>query len=228
MGGIHQDINGRVMSGDSSTPVDGLWAAGECGCVSVHGANRLGSNSLSHCIIWGRITGAEAESHARASKAGHDAAEVREQVDESVSRLDTLLSRDHGEDAYQLKRELWETMDSHVNVYREAAGLQKAEKKLLELRGRAARISVPDKSEIYNTNFRDAIEIGNMIELAQAVVAGALQRRESRGSHARIEYPSRDDAAFLAHTIAVRTDGLPRITHAPVAITKWQPTERKY
>jgi len=228
MGGIHENIKGQIMKPDSSGPVDGLWAAGECGCVSVHGANRLGSNSLSHCIIWGRITGTEAERHARAAKSAHDVSEVRGQIDEAVQRLDTLLARESGENAYQLKRELWETMDAYVNVYRDAAGLEKAAKKLLELRGRSAGIAVHDKSGVYNTNFRDALEIGNMIELAQTVVAGALQRNESRGSHARIEYPKRDDAGFLAHTITNRTDALPRISRAPVAITKWQPMERKY
>jgi succinate dehydrogenase / fumarate reductase, flavoprotein subunit len=228
MGGIHENFQGQVMRDDSSAFIEGLWAAGECGCVSVHGANRLGSNSLSHCIIWGRMTGEAAENRALAVKSVPGSADVKEQIAEAANRLDIVLSREGGEDPYQLKKELWDTMDAYVNVYRETPGLEKAGGKLLELRGRYAGASVRDKSGVYNTNFRDALEIGNMIELAQTVVAGAILRKESRGSHSMVEYPKRDDASFLAHTIAYRTNGVPRISHAPVAITKWQPMERTY
>jgi succinate dehydrogenase / fumarate reductase flavoprotein subunit len=229
MGGIHENMQGQVMRDDGSSVVEGLWAAGECGCVSVHGANRLGSNSLSHCIIWGRVTGEAAERHARgAGDSAGAASAVKQQIDEGAGRLAALLARGGGEDPYELKKELWDTMDAWVNVYRETAGLEKAGAKLLELRRRSAGMSLRDKSGVYNTNLRDALEISNMIELAQAVVAGALLRKESRGSHARVEYPKRDDAGYLSHTIAYRTDGPPRISHAPVAITKWQPKERTY
>jgi succinate dehydrogenase / fumarate reductase flavoprotein subunit len=119
-------------------------------------------------------------------------------------------------------------MDGYVHVYREGSGLQKAAAKLSELRARYAEAQVRDGSERYNTNFRDVLEIGNMIELAQTVVAGALQRRESRGSHAMVEHPRRDDQGFLKHTLAYRTQDLPRISYAPVAVTRWQPTERTY
>jgi succinate dehydrogenase / fumarate reductase flavoprotein subunit len=119
-------------------------------------------------------------------------------------------------------------MDAFVHVFRETSGLEKARTKLAELRGRYSAIHVRDKSDVYNTNLRDALEIGNMIEIAQTVVEGALQRKESRGSHFMVEYPARDDANFLAHTLASRTDGFPKISRASVAITKWQPMERKY
>jgi len=228
MGGIHENIEGRVMMDDSSTPVEGLWAAGECGCVSVHGANRLGRNSLSHCIIWGRITGEAAVRRSLAMAVVPAAAEVRSQVDAAAHRVETIRSRAGGEDPYQLRRELWETMDAFVHVFRSTAELEKAGAKLAELRGRSAGIGVRDRSGVFNTNLRDAMEIGNMIELAQTVVAGAIQRKESRGSHFMVEYPKRDDAAFLSHTIAYRTEALPRISRAPVAITKWQPMERRY
>jgi succinate dehydrogenase / fumarate reductase flavoprotein subunit len=228
MGGIHENIDGRVMRDDTSTPVEGLWAAGECGCVSVHGANRLGSNSLSHCIIWGRITGEAAEKRALGIRSVRDSADVRDQIDSAVHRIETTRSREGGEDPYQLRRELWETMDAFVNVFRDTAELEKARGKLTELRGRYAGIGIRDRSGIFNTNLRDALEIGNMIELAQTVVEGAIQRKESRGSHFMVEYPRRDDANFLAHTLAYRTDGLPRLSRAPVGITKWQPMERKY
>jgi succinate dehydrogenase / fumarate reductase, flavoprotein subunit len=228
MGGIHENIQGQVMKDDASTPVEGLWAAGECGCVSVHGANRLGSNSLSHCVIWGRITGEAAARRALATKSFPGQDEVRDQIEAAAARLDELRSRRGGEDLYQLRRELWETMDSWVHVYRDQPGLQKARAKLAELHGRFATIGLSDHEETYNTEYRDALEIGNMIELARVVVASALTRRESRGSHAMVEFPTRDDAHHLEHTLAYRTEGEPRTASAPVAITRWQPMERKY
>ncbi len=228
MGGIHENINGQVMRDDSSATVEGLWAAGECGCVSVHGANRLGSNSLSHCIIWGRMTGESAQKSASAIRAIAETSGVRDQIEAAAHRLETIKGQEGSEDPYQLRKELWEAMDAFVHVYRDTAGLEKAQARLRELRGRYPQVRVRDKSDVFNTNMRDALELGNMIELAQTVVAGAIQRQESRGSHFMIEYPKRDDIRFLAHTISYRTDGLPRISHAPVAITKWQPMERKY
>jgi len=228
MGGIHENFGGQVMNGDASGPVEGLWAAGECGCVSVHGANRLGSNSLSHCIIWGRVTGDAAHQKAAAEKRAPDVGGIADQVNEAAQRIETLKRRNGKEDPYLLRKELWDTMDAYVHVFRHTAELGKAREKLAELRGRYAEVGVRDKGDIFNTNLRDALEIGNMIELGQTVVEGALQRRESRGSHFMVEYPKRDDAAFLAHTLTFRTGRFPRISRAPVAITKWQPMERKY
>ncbi|HVO39033.1 MAG TPA: FAD-binding protein [Spirochaetia bacterium] len=228
MGGIHENFGGQVMDSDASAPVEGLWAAGECGCVSVHGANRLGSNSLSHCIIWGRVTGHAAQQKASAEKRLPDIGGIADQVNEAAQRIETLKRRSGNEDPYLLRKELWDTMDAYVHVFRHIAELDKAREKLAELRGRYAEVGVRDKGDVFNTNLRDALEIGNMIELGQTVVEGALQRRESRGSHFMVEYPKRDDAGFLAHTLAFRTGSFPRISRAPVAITKWQPMERKY
>ncbi|MGA2615462.1 MAG: FAD-binding protein [Spirochaetia bacterium] len=228
MGGIHENIRGEVMRDDSSQTVQGLWAAGECGCVSVHGANRLGSNSLSHCVIWGRMTGEAAQKRALETRSMPGLDGVTDQINEAAHRVETLKAQDGKEDPYQLRKELWETMDAFVHVFRETPGLEKARTKLADLRNRYPGIQVRDKSDVFNTNFRDALEIGNMIEIAQTVVEGAIQRRESRGCHFMVEYPKRDDANFLAHTLAYRTDRFPRISRAPVAITKWQPMERKY
>jgi len=228
MGGIHENLQGQIMKDDSSTPLEGLWAAGECGCVSVHGANRLGSNSLSHCVIWGRITGEAAARRAMEVRAAPRADDVRPELDAACGRLDALLSRTGKEDPYQLRRELGETLDNFVHVYRDEQGLKKAEAALAALRGRFRDVGVQDPSEVFNTNLRDVLEIGNMLELAQAVTAGALNRRESRGSHARVEHTTRDDANFLKHTLAYRTEGLPRLSFIPVARTRWEPMERKY
>jgi len=228
MGGIHENLSGQVMRDDSSHPVDGLWAAGECGCVSVHGANRLGSNSLSHCVIWGRMTGEAAARRAMESRSTPGIQPVRAEVDAACGRLDALLSRPGKENPYQLRRELGETMDTFVHVYRDEQGLAKAQDAISSLRDRYREAGVEDTSDVFNTNLRDVLEIGNMLELAQAVTAGAIARRESRGSHARVEHPARDDANFLKHTLAYRTDGLPRLSYIPVARTKWEPMERKY
>jgi succinate dehydrogenase / fumarate reductase flavoprotein subunit len=228
MGGIHENLEGQVLLDDGATPVAGLWAAGECGCVSVHGANRLGSNSLSHCVIWGRITGEAAARRALGQASFAEGGEAGDAVDGACGRLEGLRARQRGEDPYELRRQLWETMDAHVHVYRDTSGLQQAQTALSELRARYSQARVSDRSEIYNTNLRDTLEIGNMIELAQTVVAGAMRRRESRGSHAMVEFPRRDDAGFLKHTLTYRTEGLPRVSYAPVAITRWQPAERKY
>jgi succinate dehydrogenase / fumarate reductase flavoprotein subunit len=227
MGGIHENIRGEVM-GEDSRPVEGLWAAGECGCVSVHGANRLGSNSLSHCIIWGRMTGEAAQKRASEAAGMPDLAPVADAIAEAAHRVRTAKLREGTEDPYQLRKELWETMDGFVHVFRDTSGLEKARAKLVELRAMYAAVRVRDKGDVFNTNLRDALEIGNMIEIAQTVVEGALQRKESRGSHFMVEYPKRDDANYLAHTIACRTGGFPRISRAPVAVTRWQPMERKY
>jgi len=228
MGGIHESLQGQVMADDSTTPVEGLWAAGECGCVSVHGANRLGSNSLSHCVIWGRITGEAAARRAMESKSAPGGDDVKSQLDAACGRLDALLSRRGKEDPYQLRRELGETLDAFAHVYRDEQGLRKAETTLADLRERFREVGVQDPSEVFNTNLRDVLEIGSMLELSQTVAAGALQRKESRGSHARVEYPTRDDVNFLKHTLSYRTEGLPRISYIPVSRTRWEPMERKY
>lgn len=226
MGGIHSNIFGQVLMDETGRAVKGLWAAGECGCVSVHGANRLGSNSLSQCVIWGRVTGEEAAKYALETR---DPKQISESlIDVATKELERYESASGPENPYQLRKELWETMDSYVYVYRTVAGLEIAKKKLMELRKRYQDIYVKDKGKVFNSNLRDAIEIGNMIELAQTVVEGALARRESRGSHAMEEFPKRDDANFLKHTLAFRTDDYPRIAYSPVKITKWQPMERVY
>jgi len=228
MGGIHENVRGEVMAADADQTVRGLWAAGECGCVSVHGANRLGSNSLSHCIIWGRMTGEAAQKVAAESRSIPDLNQVIDQINSAADHVQALKLQNGKEDPYQLRKELWETMDANVHVYRKTDELRNARAKLEELRARSPAVDVKDKRDVFNTNLRDSLEIGNMIEIAQTVVEGALQRKESRGSHFMVEYPKRDDANFLAHTLAYRTDGAPRMSHSPVAITKWQPMERKY
>ncbi|MDG6931402.1 MAG: succinate dehydrogenase/fumarate reductase flavoprotein subunit [Nitrososphaerota archaeon] len=226
MGGINVNLRGQVML-DEGNAIEGLWAAGECGCVSVHGANRLGSNSLSQCVIWGKMEG-EAAAELAMKNELMPVDDIAGMLDSAEGEIDGLLANQGTENPYQLRKELWDTMDANVYVFRTVAGLETARKKLRELRDRYREIYVSDKGSVYNANLREAIEIGNMIELAQAIVEGAINRKESRGAHAMVEFPARDDGNFLKHTLAYRTEGFPRVSYLPVNITRWQPMERKY
>jgi succinate dehydrogenase / fumarate reductase flavoprotein subunit len=229
MGGIHTNIRGQVMMDDDKTVVEGLWAAGECGCVSVHGANRLGSNSLSQCAIWGRITGEEAAERAlKIDSSPKSDPELEKRADTEMKKLEKLWSNEGTENPYTLRSEMWDTMDSFVYVYRETSGLEKAKQKIGELKRRYSNVYVEDKGRVYNTNLRDVLEIGNMLELAEVIILGALARKETRGAHAMVEYPKRDDKNWLKHTLAYRTNESPRLSYIPVNITKWEPQERKY
>ena len=220
MGGIETDING-------ATRIKGIWAAGEAACVSLHGANRLGSNSTAECLVWGKITGAET---ARYCDEVTDMAAVNEtQIEAERTRIfGGLLNNDGQENIYDLRRELRATMDTYVGVFRTGDGLQKALNHIKDLQRRFGNISLPDKSATYNTNLIHALELQNLLDLAEVMVTGALTRTESRGAHARRDYKIRDDQNWHKHTLAFFTpDGLV-LDYKPANITKWKPVERKY
>jgi succinate dehydrogenase / fumarate reductase flavoprotein subunit len=225
MGGIHVGIDGNVLS-VSGKKVSGLWAAGECGCVSVHGANRLGSNSLSQCVIWGKITGEKAAKRALA-RSKTTLPLVGRLYDEE-GKINILLTKNGSESPYEIRRELWAAMERDVNVYRNNAGLRRALKTVHELKERFKDVSVEDKSKVYNTNLRDTVEIGNMIGLAETVITGAINRKESRGAHAMHEYPSRDDKNFLKHSIMYKKKEGITLEYVKVKITNWKPEARHY
>jgi succinate dehydrogenase / fumarate reductase flavoprotein subunit len=139
-----------------------------------------------------------------------------------------LLGREQGDDPYAIKKELWATMDSNVYVYRNEQGLTEALKKVRELRARYSKVRVEDKSKNFNTNLTGTLEVGNLLDVAEAVVTSALLRKESRGGHARKDFPKRDDVNFLKHSMVYYTPEGPRVEYLPVVITKWAPMERKY
>ncbi len=226
MGGIHTNIDGNVISGPKGVIV-GLWAAGECGCVSVHGANRLGSNSLSECVIWGKITGNAA---ARLASKGRPVSDevIKNTLAAEEKRIISMIESDGKENPYDIRRDLWRTMDAKVGVYRDAKALTEAVHEIGALQKRFAHIGLGDKGRVYNTNLKDTLEIWNMLLLSRAVAECALNRRESRGAHSRKEYPKRDDKNWLKHTIVTLGDDKNKITYGKVKITKWQPEERKY
>ena len=219
MGGIHTDIDGK-------TPVEGIWAAGEAACVSLHGANRLGSNSTAECLVWGAITGRQAARHARSRKAPPDP--PMEEAKEEFARLQRLLDSRGSESLYEIRSRLRQVMDEKVGVFRDEAGLREALAEVRALKERFAHIKLDDRSWIYNTDLVSALELENMLDLAEVTVLGALERRESRGAHARRDYPKRDDERFLVHTLAYYTDKGPRLEYIPVRITTWKPVERTY
>ncbi len=219
MGGIHVDIDGKVPS------VEGLWAAGEAACVSIHGANRLGSNSTAECLVWGRITGELAARFAASTK--HDTLD-QEALKKAQAYLQSMLDRKGNESPYAIKHELQRTMDRFVGVFRTGDELEEAVRIIRELRKRYENIRVVDTSRVYNQDLQTAIETGFLLDLGLVVAEGALRRTESRGAHARRDYPERDDENWLKHTLATWTPEGPEFSYIPVTITYWKPVERKY
>ena len=219
MGGIETDIDG-------ATRILGIWAAGEAACVSLHGANRLGSNSTAECLVWGGIAGQQIADKLGDLPAPPPLAEAR--VTGARAHVDEILSRKGDQDLYALRQELRGAMDKHVGVYRSGAGLAAALETIREIKERAMRAPVVDKSRVYNSNLFHALELENLLELAEVTVAGALGREESRGAHSRRDFTARDDDTWLRHTLAWYTGDGPRFEYKPVAITTWKPVERKY
>lgn len=219
MGGIHTDIEG-------ATPIEGIWAAGEAACISLHGANRLGSNSTTECLVWGKIAGSNAAKYAQQKKTFPPISEAILKAEET--RIFGRFSPNGKESAYALRRELQRTMDKNVGVFRTAEGLNTASARIQELKQCLSHMKVVDKSRIYNTDLLAALEVENLIDLAEVIVAGASARTESRGAHSRRDFPQRDDINWLKHTLAYYTPTGPHLEYIPVRITLWQPVERKY
>ena len=220
MGGIEADIDGR-------TKAENVWAAGEVACHSMHGANRLGCNSTAECLVWGDITG-KGIARYLGQGAKLDAAPEGRAREEEKRIFDGLLRQTGTENPAHIRRELRTLMDRHAGVYRTGQSLAEGLDKLAELRRRFRNIVVPDKSRIYNSNLIRTLETGNMLELAEALLLAGLRREESRGAHARTDFPSRDDEKFLGHSMVFYTGGTPRLESKPVSITTWKPVERKY
>ena len=220
MGGIEADING-------ATKVRGVWAAGEVACHSMHGANRLGCNSTAECLVWGGITGSEILKYLQANPA---LPKLRgDVIDAEYARIFVdLLERKGTENQYDIKRELREAMDQHAGVYRTAKSMSEGLKKVQNLLQRYQRIMIQDKGQVYNTNLINALELENLLNLAEVLLTAALAREESRGAHARTDFPTRDDEKWLKHTLVAYSPEGPKLSYKPVAITKWKPVERKY
>ncbi|MFD8937009.1 succinate dehydrogenase flavoprotein subunit [Streptomyces sp. NPDC059578] len=229
MGGIPTNVQGEVLS-DNTTVVPGLFAAGEVACVSVHGANRLGTNSLLDINVFGRRAGiAAAEYSAKADYVDLPQDPARLVVDQ----VEHLRASTGTERVAELRKELQETMDANVMVFRTEQTIKTAVDKIAELRARYKNVSVQDKGKRFNTDLLEAIELGNLLDLAEVMAISALARKESRGGHYREDYPNRDDVNFMRHTMAYREvdaagSETVRLDYKPVVQTRYQPMERKY
>jgi succinate dehydrogenase / fumarate reductase flavoprotein subunit len=226
MGGIPTDIDGRVVIGEAETPVPGLYAAGECACVSVHGANRLGTNSLLDIVVFGKRGGADMARFA----AEVDLPETPEHpAERTLALLDPILTRTEGDNAADIRTELQDQMFDLAFVVRSEDGLRKMQDILGGLRERYGRVAIDDKGAIFNTDLMETVELGFLLDCADALVASALARDESRGGHYREDHPMRDDANWLKHTLATReADGSIRLDYKPVKMGPYVPMERKY
>jgi succinate dehydrogenase / fumarate reductase, flavoprotein subunit len=228
MGGIPTTVTGQVLRDNTST-VPGLYAAGECACVSVHGANRLGTNSLLDINVFGRRAGIAAASYAQ----GHDFVDMPpEPAAMVVGWVADILSEHGNERVADIRGALQQSMDNNAAVFRTEETLKQALTDIHALKERYSRISVHDKGKRFNSDLLEAIELGFLLELAEVTVVGALNRKESRGGHAREDYPNRDDVNYMRHTMAYKqgTDLLSdiRLDFKPVVQTRYEPMERKY
>jgi succinate dehydrogenase / fumarate reductase flavoprotein subunit len=226
MGGIATDYEGRVIMDEKNTPYPGLYAAGECACVSVHGANRLGCNALLDTLVFGRRAGMQIKDFVQsvAQPALPDKADKR---DAEIIRK--LMKSSGKETSGAIRAELQESMMENVSVFRQKNSLANALDKIGQLKVRYQSLSIQDKGNCFNRDLLDAIELGHLLDLAEAITRGALNREESRGAHSREDFPERDDQKFLVHTM-MRYDETkgPQIFTKPVAVTKFEPKERKY
>jgi succinate dehydrogenase / fumarate reductase flavoprotein subunit len=228
MGGIPTNIHGEVLR-DNENVIPGLYAAGECACVSVHGSNRLGTNSLLDINVFGRRAGISAAEYAT----GHEFVELPDGPTKVVEdQLANLLSEHGGERVATIRTELQASMDANASVYRTEETLKQALHDVQALKERYGHITVHDKGKRFNTDLLEAVELGFLLELAEILVQGALARKESRGGHAREDYPNRDDVNFMRHTMAYKQgEGLTaeiRLDYKPVVQTRYEPMERKY
>jgi fumarate reductase flavoprotein subunit len=222
MGGVHTDING-------ATPLAGLYAAGEVACVSINGANRLGSNSLPELLVFGARAGRAAAMFAAEQKP--PGRQIRAQALDEEARLEDQYFRKEGarERVATIREEMQHTMEESAGIYRSGESLRRGADKLRELQERFRCINLDDRSRPGNTELLSALELSCMLDVAESMIHCALHRTESRGAHQRLDYPERDDDKFLAHSLVSRSrEGTPDVSYFPVTITRWQPAARVY
>ncbi|MCU0853120.1 MAG: FAD-binding protein [Thermoplasmata archaeon] len=222
MGGLDTDVKG-------ATKFKGLYAAGECACVSVHGANRLGGNSLLDTVVFGKLSGRAAVEYVQGKKdAKQGEAAMNKCMRETKAKIEELLSRNGPENHADIRAEMKETMIKKVGIYRDKKLMEEALAKIKELQERYGRITVQNKGKAYNVDLIRAIEMEGMLDVAEAIIVGALKREESRGAHSRLDFKERDDAKFLKHTVATYSPSGPVITYSPVTLGKYKPEARRY
>lgn len=225
MGGIPTNKYGEVVLDDKGTLFPGLYAAGECACVSVHGANRLGTNSLLDLVVFGKHAGLKAAEYAKQAKF----ADLPQDAEaEARSQFETLRSASGKENSFDIANEMKKVMFDKVGIYRNEKDMQSALEKIRELQERYKHVSMADTGKVFNTELLNAWELGNLLDVAEVVTVSALNRTESRGGHSREDFPKRDDTNWLKHTLIRRKNGKLEIDYKPVTITKYPPKERVY
>jgi len=225
MGGIPTDVDGRVLRDEKGVTVEGLYAAGECACVSVHGANRLGCNSLLDTVVFGRRAGKAINKELNGLKQGSIKKELINQVFEEIDRL---INSKGTEKIGKIRKQLQQKMMEHCSVFRTEEHLKMLIDELKDIKERYRDIGLKDTSGAFNTELLEAIELGHLITLSEVIAHSALRRTESRGAHYREDFPKRDDENWLKHTLAFKKSGAIEFAYKPVRITKFQPQERKY
>ncbi|MBI1823898.1 MAG: FAD-binding protein, partial [Nitrospirae bacterium] len=223
--GAHYSMGGIKTNVWGETEIAGLFASGECACVSVHGANRLGGNSLLDTLIFGKRSGLRASEYIQKSAPPPPSVQF---FDREKQRLNRLKGRKAGEKIWTIKTDLGNLMGSHVGVFRFKEKLEEAGQMIRQLKLRYQDIAIHDKGNIFNTELIAALELGSILDLAEVIVKGALGREESRGAHFRRDFPKRNDQEWLKHTLVYYHEETPRIEYAPVTLTKYPPKERTY
>jgi len=226
MGGIPVDKFGQVISDAEGTPVKGFFAAGECACVSVHGANRLGTNSLLDAVVFGERAGKVALEYAKT--VGHAPVNESHEKTKVLELFEEIFQQDGGECYNDIRNEMKTIMTENCGVFRDADRLKVCIETIQNLRQRYKKGKVTDKGKVFNTEVYEIIELGNMLGMAEVIATAALARNESRGGHHRTDFPKRDDQNFLKHSLVYLTDDGMEIKYKPVVITKHQPAERTY
>ena len=225
MGGIPTNKYGEVVVDDIGTTVPGLFAAGECACVSVHGANRLGTNSLLDIVVFGKHAGLKAAEYAKQADYGKLPQDAEASA---MSEFEALRNGSGKASVYDLSNEMKKVMFSEVGIYRDGSAMEDAIDRIQELKEKYKHVKVSDTGKIFNTELLNAWELGNMLDIAEVVAMSALNRTESRGGHSREDYPNRDDVNWLKHTLIRKTNGKFETSYKPVVITKYQPKARVY
>ncbi len=223
--GAHYSMGGIMTTVDGETPVTGLFAAGECACVSVHGANRLGGNSLLETIVFGRRAGRKAGEFAISSKLPEfpDSALV-----DAAHTIALIMNRDDGESLHSIRDELKGIMERYCGVFRNEEGLKKALEGIKRLKERYRNVYLTDRSHSFNMELTGILELGSMLDVSESIVIGAINRKESRGAHCRMDFPERDDKRWLKHTVVYKRDDRLTIEYKDVTITRYKPMERRY
>ncbi len=225
MGGVPTDIEARVVVDERNTVLPGLYAAGECACVSVHGANRLGTNSLIDILVFGRRAGRSMAQDVAGGGLPDVAIDASDPVREEI---ETLRTRAHGENVAHIRAELADAMMERCGVFRTEEGLDRLTGEIRGLRRRYRNASIDDRGRVFNTDLLEALEAGYLLDCAEATVAAARARTESRGGHYREDHPERNDTDWLKHSLVYKTDGDPEIRYKPVTITRFEPKPRTY